>query len=313
MTNNLINNQNSISNDCLFDKIKTTEQESTWFYNFYNKNTKKTYLRSVQQFCQFLGINNKDELREVQPAHIIAFRDYLEREGIKKTTIGNRLSGLSSLFDDLVKNKIIKFNPVSSVRRPKYVNDKVLSLRLTEQQMIEMLDKPDKSTLIGLRDWVFLSILFGTGCRISEACKLSVKDNFQDGEYFVLRFTVKGGKDHIVAISPTLQSRINKYLELSGHGDDKEAPLLKQYSRRTAINNKFITSVTGTRIWDKYKVLDGSTPHSSRTTFASEAIKRGEHLVNVQDTLAHADPRTTQKYNKNEYNYQNSVALGAKI
>jgi hypothetical protein len=54
---------------------------------FGNKNTEKTYLRSVQQFCQFLVINNK-----------------------------------------------------------------VRSLRLTEQQMSEMLDKPDQTTLIGRRD-----------------------------------------------------------------------------------------------------------------------------------------------------------------
>ncbi|RAP36829.1 hypothetical protein DID80_04960 [Candidatus Marinamargulisbacteria bacterium SCGC AAA071-K20] len=310
---NLVNNSSSLSTNRLFDKIKTTEQESTWFYNFFNDNTKKTYLRSVQQFCQFLGIQNKEELRDVQPAHVIAFRDFLEKEGLKKTTIGNRLSGLSSLYDDLVKNQIIKYNPVSSVRRPKYVNDKVLSLRLTEPQMIEMLDKPDQTTLIGLRDWVYLSILFGTGCRISEVCNLSVKDNFQDGEFHILRFTVKGGKEHTVAINPTLQSRINQYLDMSGHRIETDAPLLQSYSRRNSGGNTNITTITGTRIWDKYKVLEGSTPHSSRTTFASEAIRRGEHLANVQDTLAHADPRTTQKYNKNEFNYHNSVALGARI
>lgn len=310
--NDLIKHSNNLSNNRLYDQINQSEQESTWFYNFFNDNTKKTYLRAVQQFCSFLGIKNKDELRNVQPAHVIAYRDYLEKEGHKNTTIGNRLSGLSSLYDDLVKNQLIKFNPVSSVRRPKYANDKVLSLRLTEQQMKEMLVKPNLSTLVGLRDWVFLSILFGTGCRISEVCKLKVCDNFQDGEFYVLRFTVKGGKENQVAINPTLQSRINQYLQLSGHHMDTNAPLLLNYSRNA---KKFssISTVSANKIWHKYKVLEGSTPHSSRTTFASEAIKRGEHLANVQDTLAHADPRTTQKYNKNEFNYQNSVALGARI
>ena len=309
----IVQQNSSLSTERVFDKLKETQSETEWFYNFYNDNTKKTYMRSIQLFCNFLGIKNKDELREVTPAHVIAYRDFLEAEGHKNSTIGNRLSGLSSLYDDLVKKQIVKYNPVASVRRPKYINDKVLSVRLTEQQVMEMLDKPDKATLIGLRDWVLLSILFGTGCRVSEVCNLKVSDNFQDGEYFVLKFIVKGGKEHVVSISPTLQSRINQYLEFSGHKGNSDLPLLRSYSSRNKNSTKPITTVTATRIWEKYSVLEGSTPHSSRTTFASEAIRRGEHLANVQDTLAHADPRTTQKYNKNIYGYENSVALGARI
>ena len=296
-----------------FDNIKTTSKESEWFHNFFNGNTKRSYLRAVKDFCKYLGIKTKDELRSVQPAHVIAYRDYLHNQGLKESTIGNRLSGLSSLFDDLVKNQILQFNLAASVKRPKYHHNKVLSQRLTEQQTTEMLNGPNKTTLKGLRDWVFLSILFGIGCRISEVCGLSVKDKFQDAEYYVLKFMVKGGKEHTVAISSPLQKRINQYLMMSGHGDDPESPLLLNYSPAIKEKLKHITTMTGTRIWDQYKVLEGTTPHSSRTTFASDAIKRGESLVNVQETLAHADPRTTQKYNKNEFNYQNSVALGAKI
>ena len=313
MANNLINNKSGLSNNRLYDTLKTTSKESEWFHNFFSDNTKRSYLRAVQDFCKYLGIKNRDELRNIQPAHVIAYRDYLYKEGLKKSSIGNRLSGLSSLFDDLVKNQIIKFNPVSSVKRPTYQHNKVLSQRLTEQQMKDMLNKPDKSTVIGLRNWVFLSILFGTGCRISEVCGLSIKDNYQDAEYYILRFMVKGGKEHTVAISPSLQKRINQYVQFSGHNDNSENPLLLSYSRASKDKFRHITTMTGSRIWNKYKVTDGSTPHSSRTTFASEAIKRGESLVNVQETLAHADPRTTQKYNKNEFDYKNSVALGARI
>jgi len=86
-----------------------------------------------------------------------------------------------------------------------------------------------------------------------------------------------------------------------------------RYSGATKNSNAHITTMTGTRIWDKYKVTARSTHHSSRTTFASEAIRRGEHLVNVQETLAHADTRTTQKYNKNEFDYKNSVAFGVRL
>ena len=312
-TKALTNPENALSSKRLFETLKTTSKESEWFHNFFNDNTKRSYLRAVQDFCAFLGIKNKEELRDIKPAHVIAYRDYLETKGYKKSSISNRLSGLSSLFDDFVKNQIIQFNPVASVKRPRYQHDKVLSQRLTEQQMTDMLNGPDTTALMGLRDWVFLSILFGTGCRISEVCHLSVKDSYQDAEYFILNFMVKGGKEHPVAISPSLQKRINHYLESSGHKDDPESPLLLSYSRATRESNGHITTMTGTRIWNKYKVTERSTPHSSRTTFASEAIRRGEHLVNVQETLAHADPRTTQKYNKNEFDYKNSVALGVRL
>lgn len=296
----------------LFDKIKNSSQESQWFNNFVNHHTKRSYLRAIKDFSQFLGLKNKEELRDVTPAHVIAYRDYLLHQGLEKSTVGSRLSGLSSLFDDLIKNQIMKYNPVASVKRPGYQHNKVLSVRLSEPQMLDMLNRPDLSTLIGLRDWVFLSILFGTGCRISEVCNLLIKDNYQDAEYHVLKFKVKGGKVHPVAISPLLQNRINQYLTLSGHDQDPDHPLLLSYSNNKK-EIKPISTMTGTRIWDKYKVVEQSTPHSSRTTFISEAIKRGENLVSVQETVNHVDPRTTQKYNKTEFGYRNSVALGVRI
>jgi integrase/recombinase XerD len=313
MTNDIINIENALSTDRLFDQIKTIEQEDTWLKNNVSPNTKKAYLYAVKEFCLFLGIKSRDELRSVNSGHIIAYRDFLKTNDKSDRTISTRLSALSSLFDDLASNQIIESNPAQYVKRPKMDHGKVVTERLSEGQMLEMMDGPDKSTLKGLRDWVFLSILFGTGCRISEVCNLSVKDNYGVDTYFVLKFIVKGGKEHTVAISPTLQSRINQYLELSGHGETPDSPLLLSYSNRTIGSQKHITTGSGTHIWNRYRVETKSTPHASRSTFASEAIRRGETLINVQDTLAHADPRTTLKYNKNEKDLKNSVALGARI
>jgi hypothetical protein len=81
--------------------------EIEWFNNITNPGTKRIYKIAVGDFMRFTGILRPDEFRIVTRAHIIAWRDDLERRGLKRPTRRNRLAALSSLFEYLCDSNAI--------------------------------------------------------------------------------------------------------------------------------------------------------------------------------------------------------------
>jgi len=61
-----------------FEHLEDVPPEVEWFGNIQNKHTKRAYLKDVQQFSQFSGITQVDDLRDVTRVHAMAFRCYLQ-------------------------------------------------------------------------------------------------------------------------------------------------------------------------------------------------------------------------------------------
>ena len=154
-------------------------EESLWLANFNSEPTKKTYKFAVKQFIQHFNITNVHELREVNQAYIIAWRDHLKEQGYSSRSINNRMSALSSLFNHLCEKQLIATNPIKGLKRPKVDQRKVKTPSLTTEQVRAMLDAPDTSKLIGLRDRAILSTLIYSGCREGALVKLKVSDFYE--------------------------------------------------------------------------------------------------------------------------------------
>ena len=129
---------------------------------------------------------------------------------------------------------------------------------------------------------------------------LANKDIYEDAGYWVLNIKIKGGKKNKVAIHPELKLVLTEYLEFSGHGDEKDSPLLLDIQRsnlRWHLNPSQINC-----IWHKYALiaglLKGTTPHTARATFISEALENNCPIEAFQATVGHARVSTTQMYDK---------------
>lgn len=285
--------------------------ESVWLANFPSPRTRRTYRNAVSEFIAFHGITTEDGLRSVSQAHVIAWREALAAAGATPRTINNRLSAVSSLFKHLCEHQLASRNPATGVKRPRVNQAQVVSPALTPHQVRRMLDTPDTSTLKGLRDSAILHILFFTGCRISEVCHLTVGDLFEDSGYFVLEFTVKGGKRLRVAINQELQIVLRRYLAMAGHGLERNAPLLlpvQRASRRKPLNTRQINN-----IFHEYARLanapDSVRPHSARATFITQALERKCPIEAVQRTVGHSKIATTQMYDKRHLNHRESASF----
>jgi len=299
-----------------FEQLKGASKESSWFFNYFNKNTKETYYHAIKQFMIFFKIN-KDDLKDVTQAHVIQFRDHLIEKKYENKSINTKMSALSSLFDKLVEEQILKYNPVKSVRRLKDKYDEVAAIYITKSAQEEMLSAPDASTLSGLRDKSILYTFFGTGCRISELCNLKVKDYRTDyddeGTYTILDFQLKGGRRNKIAISLNLKNILDQFLDQSGHGCLENAPLFPTFSenRRKDQFDKPMSRQAAYKIWNKYCPIPKATPHSARATFTTNSFKRDLPLQDIQYTVGHRNPKTTLMYNKTGKQYRKSAALTA--
>jgi len=105
------------------EALKSIPEELIWISNFNSQCSVQTYKLATKQFIQFLGIKPPEQLRGITHAHIIGFRNHLQQTEKSPRTINNKLSALSSLFNHLIENQILRVNPVQAVKRMKINSD----------------------------------------------------------------------------------------------------------------------------------------------------------------------------------------------
>ena len=81
-----------------FDKLAEVPPEIEWFANLRNPHTRAAHEHDLREFRQFVGIERPEEFRSVTRAHVIAWRQDLERRVCAPTTIQRKLAAVSSLF-----------------------------------------------------------------------------------------------------------------------------------------------------------------------------------------------------------------------
>src|ERR1700674_1693320 len=94
-----------------FQGLADVPPEIEWFNNISNPGTKRIYKIAVGDFMRFTGIVRPEEFRIVTRAHVIAWRDDLERRGLEGPTRRNRMAALSSLFEYLCEKNAVSQNP----------------------------------------------------------------------------------------------------------------------------------------------------------------------------------------------------------
>jgi site-specific recombinase XerD len=294
--------------------LREIPQESVWLANFVSKRTRETYSNAVREFIALHGITSAEELKEIDQAHVIAWRDSLIKSGASPKTVHNRISAVSSLFKHLCEKQIVKRNPTTGVKRPHVDSSQVKTPVITPEQVRKILEAPEASTPQGLRDRAILHILFYTGCRISEVCSLNVKDFYEDGGYYVLDFVVKGGKRNRLAIHQELQIALRDYLRAAGHENNDEAPLIlaaKSKPERNAFSP--LTRQQMHNVFMKYtkraKLPKGVRPHTARATFITQALERKCPIEAVQRSVGHSRISTTQMYDKRTLKHRESASF----
>jgi site-specific recombinase XerD len=292
-------------------------EEEIWLAGQISPQTRQAYKKDVSHFIRTMSIRSHADLHQVTRAAVIAWQNHMRERGIKPRTIRRRLSALSSLFSHLVAQRVIDTNPVREIKRPRVNRRQGTTKAFSAKEARKILDEPDATTLLGLRDRAILSVGLQVGPRRAEIARLLVKDFHTNAGYKSLHFIRKGGEDLSLSINPQTTQRIEDYLAAAGHGGDLEGPLfrpLRKNQLRTE-PRRHLHPAAVDRILRKYAraigIGHGYSAHSMRATFITTALSNGASLEDVQRDVGHADPSTTKLYDRRGHNPEKSAAFFA--
>ena len=214
---------------------------------------------------------------------------------LSKSSIERKISTLKSFFKFLYRRSIIADNPARMLKFPK--KEKYLPNVFNVDDIFTLLDLPDKSTPMGMRDALILELLYGTGVRVSELVGLDRNAVDLNGMRILVRG--KGKKERIVPLAPELISLIKDYYKVmydivsEGRVVESDALIINRLGTR--MTDRTIRRVVETYLKKAGLPLDYS-PHSFRHTFATHLLEGGADLRSIQELLGHESLATTQKY-----------------
>jgi integrase/recombinase XerC len=162
---------------------------------------------------------------------------------------------------------------------------------IASKELLEASATSDSRPWVAARDTAVLTLLYGSGLRISEALSLTIND-YPLGES--LRMTGKGDKTRLVPILPVVAEAVHAYVELCPFVFETGSPLFRGI-KGGKLGPKAIQ--------DKIRLLraalglpETTTPHALRHSFATHLLAGGGDLRTIQELLGHASLSTTQVY-----------------
>jgi len=127
--------------------------------NIRNPHTRKAYGKAAGEFAAWCEANGISHLRDVQPDHVAAYVENLQRR-VAAPSVKLQLAGIRMLFDWLVVGQVMPMNPAAAVRGPKHSVKKGKTPVLTADEARTLLDAIDTSSIEGLRDRASLRSLW---------------------------------------------------------------------------------------------------------------------------------------------------------
>ena len=259
--------------------------------------TIESYRRDLLPWVQYLG-----EQYQAVPGIIrndpLLMRLYLRKRteaGVSNRSLARFLSALSGFQRFLSTRKGFKayqFKIPSikfSEKLPQFV-PQAETARLFEHDNA----RDDKKTYFYWRDFVMMSLLYGTGVRREELSKIELSDI--DLPRGLLRVVGKGNKERVVPLGDTTKGDLANYLAkreafIDETGGSSPSLFLNRYGERLSVRSI-------DRLVKKFGRAQGVdlTPHALRHSLATHLLENGANLMLIKEILGHASLSTTQKY-----------------
>jgi site-specific recombinase XerD len=267
-----------------------------------SRHTLAAYTRNLLAYCSWLDRLGLD-LLEVRRVHVDGYRHTLLGA---PSTVAVKLSAVSSFYRYAVSEDMVDRNPVATVARPSIDADHSSTQGLSRDQAKALLAA---AAADGPRSNALVSLLMFTGIRISEALGATTADYGHDAGHRVLTVQRKGGKTAKVAVPAPAVVALNQYLGTTGAelvlGPVASRPLFTTSTGRRWQRSEAARTVQ--RLAHRAGVAGRISPHSLRHSFATIALDAGTPLHALQDSMGHADPRTTRRYDRARNNLQRSA------
>jgi integrase/recombinase XerD len=252
-------------------------------------NSVEAYALDLAKWTAFVG-QSSDLPDAEQLRHYL---DHLYQSGLSARSVSRHLTTLRGLYGFLLREGRIATDPTEHLGTPRQWQTIPKFLNLEDIEKI--IAATDTTHPTGMRDRAMVELLYATGLRVSELCRLGVSDCMLDSG--VVRTTGKGNKQRLVPCGKQAVLAVQAYLE-SGRPS-----LLKGRASRYLFVTARGGCLTRQGFWKllagygkKAGIFHGLTPHVLRHSFATHLLEGGADLRSVQVMLGHSDISTTQIY-----------------
>jgi len=256
--------------------------------------TIKQYSADISEFFSFMEQHQISAFAAVSYLHGRSFLALLAKKGLSRRSIARKLSSLRSFFRFMMREGYLAQNPFQTLSTPKV--EKKLPAFMYPQEILAMLEIPDRQTPLGQRDRAIFELLYASGIRVSELVTLTLKNlDLSTGVALVYG---KGAKERYVPVGSYALEALADYIQhgrkalVNGKADNE---MLFLNYRGEPLSDRSVR-----RVVDKYVELSALqlniSPHTFRHTFATHLLNAGADLRTVQELLGHVNISTTQVY-----------------
>lgn len=276
-----------------------------WFLRLEERNyaakTVTTHTWSLKMFLSWAQERDLARPEQITKPILESYQRWLYRyrkpneQPLSITTQRARLGSLQSFFAWLCKSNRLAANPAADLELPRK-SQKRLPKALTLDEVHDLLNLPDVTDPLGLRDRCILELFYATGIRRSELVRVDVEDLDSSTGVLLVR-KGKGGKDRVVPVGERVLSWLHRYLEESRPlllvRLDEHALFLSGYGER--FSPMYIGNWVR-RMLDQIDVKKEGSCHLLRHSCATHMLENGADIRYIQQLLGHARLDTTQIY-----------------
>ncbi|MBR9978801.1 MAG: site-specific tyrosine recombinase XerD [Bacteroidetes bacterium] len=272
----------------------------------FSEHSVSAYMLDVLRYTDWLSQERRmSDPADISLRDITDFLRTLKSAGYASSSMSRGISSIRHFHRFMHTEQLCDTNPGEQLETPTLTRH--LPIVLTQGEMLAILEQPDTSRELGLRDRAILETLYATGMRVSELTALSIEQLLLEEE--LVRIIGKGNKERIVPIGSTARQQSARYLQ------SVRPKLMKRNNphRYVFVNHRGgpLSRMSILTITKKYARQAGINldvhPHTFRHSFATHLLEGGADLRSVQEMLGHADISTTQIYTHVDRDYLKEV------
>lgn len=264
--------------------------DAVWVEQGLSENTLSAYRSDLRIFARWL---TGKTLLDVESSDLSQFLARRYQDGIGNRSSARILSSLRRFYGYFIRENRISIDPTALIESPHI--GKPLPISLSEHDVELLLNAPEVSIPLGLRDKTMLEMLYATGLRVSELVNLKFEQiNFRQG---VVRIIGKGNKERLVPVGEEAMMWLENYMTSA------RARLLGERQCDYLFVTNRADGMTRQAFWYIIKrhaktagINKELSPHTLRHAFATHLLNHGADLRVVQLLLGHSDLSTTQIY-----------------
>lgn len=254
--------------------------------------TRAAYTADVDRWIEFCHAMRGDPMR---PSLVLAtaFREHLTASGSIATT-RRRLAAISFIYRELRKHQVVETNPFHPSVLPWPALSRIGKTPIVKDEVVRrMMESAASDDMYGLRDTALLRLLYDCGLRRASAISLTRQNLRQQEGNTYIRVVVKGGTEREVRLPARTAETLQRWIAAA-----PPSPYVFPGARGGPMNLASVNKIVRKR--GKEAGDDDVHPHRFRASFITAAYDAGIPERDIQESVHHADARTTRLYDRHQ-------------